>query len=169
MDTHECCPRFDPAPWDDTTHEWKDKRFIQGRVITAFYMPLNFGGVMRALDKRVREAGATIPNSLCLSDHTSKWNMDVYLAVDKEVPGVPNTTICGTFLSKVYEGPYKDTGKWCTDFEAFAKNRGLDIAKWYMWYTTCPKCAKKYGKNYVVIFAQTEMANTRVTEAEAVS
>ena len=24
----------------------------------------------------------------------------------------------------------------------------------YMWYTTCPKCAKKYGKNYVVILGQ---------------
>jgi hypothetical protein len=24
----------------------------------------------------------------------------------------------------------------------------------YQWYTTCPKCAKKYGKNYVVIIAQ---------------
>ncbi|MEI6577635.1 MAG: EFR1 family ferrodoxin [Bacteroidota bacterium] len=23
-----------------------------------------------------------------------------------------------------------------------------------MWYTTCPKCAKKYGKNYVVLMAQ---------------
>jgi len=23
-----------------------------------------------------------------------------------------------------------------------------------MWYTTCPKCAKKYGKNYVVIIAE---------------
>jgi hypothetical protein len=25
----------------------------------------------------------------------------------------------------------------------------------YMWYTTCPKCAKVYGKNYVVILAKT--------------
>ncbi|WP_369688185.1 hydrolase [Anaerophaga thermohalophila] len=24
-----------------------------------------------------------------------------------------------------------------------------------MWYTTCPKCAKKYGKNYVAIVGQT--------------
>jgi hypothetical protein len=32
-----------------------------------------------------------------------------------------------------------------------AKSKGLNITKEYMWYTTCPKCAKKYGKNYVVI------------------
>ncbi len=24
----------------------------------------------------------------------------------------------------------------------------------FNYYTTCPKCAKKYGKNYVVILAQ---------------
>lgn len=155
MDTNECCPPFDPTSWNEKTHEWKDKKFIKGKVFTAFYMPLNFGGVMRSLDAKVRNAGATIPDWLCLSDHTSKWNMDLYLAVDKEVPGAENTTVSGTFLSKVYEGPYKDTGKWCKDFEAFAKSKDLNIKKWYMWYTTCPKCAKKYGKNYVVIMAQT--------------
>jgi hypothetical protein len=24
----------------------------------------------------------------------------------------------------------------------------------YCYYTTCPKCAKKYGKNYVVLLAK---------------
>ena len=80
--------------------------------------------------------------------------MDVYLAVDKEIPDAENTTISGKFLSKVYEGPYKDTGKWSNDFENYARNEGLDISKWYMWYTTCPKCAKKYGKKYVAIIGR---------------
>jgi hypothetical protein len=26
-----------------------------------------------------------IPDYVCLSEHTSKWNMDVYLAVDREI------------------------------------------------------------------------------------
>lgn len=155
MDTNECCPKFDPAPWDDKTFEWKDKKFIKGKVFTLFYMPIGFGKVMKALDAKVRVAGATMPDWLCLSDHTSKWNMDVYLAVDKEVPGAENVTLSGKFLSKVYEGPYQDTGKWCKDFEGFAKNKGVNVRKWYMWYTTCPKCAKKYGKNYVAIVGQT--------------
>ena len=117
-------------------------------------MPLNFGSVMKRLDEQIRNAGATIPEWVCLSDHTSKWNMDVYCAVDKEIPNMENTTLSGKFLSKVYEGPYKDTGKWCKDFEEYAKGKRVSISKWYMWYTTCPKCAKKYGKNYVVILAQ---------------
>ncbi len=116
---------------------------------------MNFGGVMKKLDARVRESKVAILDNLCLSDHTSKWNMDVYLAVDKEIPGAKNVTLSGKYFSKVYEGPFKDTKKWCRDFEALTKSRNLDIEKWYMWYTTCPKCAKKYGKNYVVIMAHT--------------
>jgi hypothetical protein len=80
--------------------------------------------------------------------------MDVYLAVDREITGSENATLSGKYYSKVYEGPFQDTGKWSKDFESVAKSKGFDAKKWYMWYTTCPKCAKKYGKNYVVILAQ---------------
>jgi hypothetical protein len=152
----ECCPKFDPALWDGKIIEWENKRFIKDKVLTLFYMPINFGGVMKKLDRKVREAGASIPDNLGLSDHTSKWNMDMYLAVDKQIPDAENVTLSGRFLSKVYEGPFKDTKKWSDDFEAYAKEQGHDIKKWFMWYTTCPKCAKKYGKNYVVIIAEIE-------------
>jgi len=112
MNPDVCCPPFDPGPWDEKTLQWKDKRFIRDRVVTAFFVPLNFGRVMRRLDARVRAAGGTMPDNLCLSDHASKWRMDVYLAVDREIPGAANVTLSGTFFSKVYEGPYRDTGKW---------------------------------------------------------
>jgi len=152
----ECCPEFDPLPWDDKVLEWDHKKFIKDSVFTFFFMPVNFGRVMKRLDGKVRNAGATIPGWLCLSDHTSRWNMDLYLAVDKDVAGAENTTLSGKFYSKVYEGPFRDTGKWCKDFEDAAKTRGFAVKKWYMWYTTCPKCAKKYGKNYVVILSQVD-------------
>jgi len=155
MDNHtECCPKFDPKPWDNTISNWQNKRFVKDHVCTLFYMPMNFGRVIRRLDKKVRAANATMPGWLCLSDHTSKWNMDIYLAVDKEIPTAENVTLSGKFLSKVYEGPFKDTGKWCKDFEGYAKSNGHTIKKMYMWYTTCPKCAKKYGKNYVVVMSE---------------
>lgn len=152
----ECCPRYESSVWDDKTFEWQEKKFIRANVFSLFYMPLNFGSVMRKLDKKVREAGASIPDSICLSDHTSKWNMDIYLAVDKEIPGAENVNLSGKFFSKVYEGPFSDTGKWCSDYEGLVKSKGMNIKKWYMWYTTCPKCAKKYGKNYVAIVGQVE-------------
>ena len=153
-DKSVCCPKFDPEPWDGKTFDWNNKRFIRDRVRTFFYMPLNISRVMKRIDARVRGAGAAIPDWLCLSDHTSKWNMDIYVAVDKEVPVAENTSMSGKFFSKVYEGPFKDTGKWCEDFKVAAESKKLDIKKWYMWYTTCPKCAKKYGKNYVAIMGQ---------------
>jgi len=150
-----CCPKFDPAPWEDKVFEWENKKFIKTRVCTLFYMPINFGSAMKKLDRIIKQSGGNISaDFVCLSDHTSKWNMDLYLAVDQEISGIENTTLSGKFLSKVYEGPYKDTGKWCKDFENIAQSKGLTIKKWYMWYTTCPKCSKKYGKNYVVIVSQ---------------
>ena len=150
----DCCPPFDPIPWDDKFIEWKDKRFIRDHVFTFFYMPINFGSVIRRLDRKVRNSGAVIQDWLCLSDHTSKWNMDLYLAVDRVVSGVENTSLSGKFYSKVYEGPFSDTGKWSKDYETHITSKGLKIKKWYMWYTTCPKCAKKYGKNYVAIVGE---------------
>jgi hypothetical protein len=152
----ECCPPFDPIPWDDKLINWENKKFVKDKVCTAFFMPLNFGAVMRRLDAKVRSAGAVFVDNLGLSDHTSRWNMDLWLAVDKDVPGIENTTLSGKFFSKVYEGSYQNTGEWCKDYEAKAKAMGLTIKKWYMWYTTCPKCAKKYGKNYTVILGQVE-------------
>ena len=151
-----CCPEFDPKPWDNQLFEWKNKKFIKDSVFTLFFMPVNFGKVMIRLNKVISDAGAEIPEWLCLSDHTSRWNMDIYLAVDKEIPGVANTSLSGKYFSKVYEGPFRDTGKWCKDFENVLKSKGLNQKKMYMWYTTCPKCAKKYGKNYVVILANIE-------------
>ena len=150
----QCCPRLDPSLWDGKIFEWEGKKFIKDKVFTFFFMPVNFGSAMTRSIKRIEESGAKMLEGLVLSDHTSKWNMDLYLAVDKEVPGAENVQLSGKFLSKVYEGDFKDTGKWCKDFEGYAKDKGLEVKKWYMWYTTCPKCAKKYGKNYVVILAK---------------
>lgn len=150
----ECCPKFSPAPWDGKMIEWQNKKFIKDHVFTLFYMPINFGAAMTRLIGKVEKAGARVPDWLCLSEHTSKWNMDLFLAVDKAVPDAENMTLSGKFWTKVYEGPFKDTGKWMKDFEDFAKEKKVTIKKTYMWYTTCPKCAKKYGKNYVVIVAQ---------------
>jgi hypothetical protein len=151
--TEECCPRFDPAPWDGKVLEWKEKRFIRDQMRTFFYIPLNFARVIRRMNAKVEKAGASIPDRLCLFDHTSKWNLEVYLAVDRKIPGAENVTLNGTFLSRVYEGPYEDTGKWMEDFSRYATQQGREIKRWYVWYTTCPTCAKKYGENYVAIVA----------------
>lgn len=150
----QCCPRFDPLGWDGKIFEWHDKRFIKDTVKTFLFMPINFGQVMKRLDRLVTNAEANSPELLCISDHSSKSNMDVYLAVDREIPNANNISLSGTFFSAAFEGDYKNTGAWCKDFERQARDRNLLIKKMYMWYTTCPKCAKKYGKNYTVIIGE---------------
>lgn len=135
----ECCPKFDPKPWDGKSFEWKNKKFVKDKVFCLFYIPLNFGQVMAKLMGKV-DNGA-----MCLSDQTSMWSMDVYIEVNQEIEGMNNVTLSGKYISKVYEGEFKDVGKWMTDFK---KNNKVE--KVYMWYTTCPACAKKWGKNYVV-------------------
>lgn len=146
-----CCPRFNPEPWENKMIVWEKKKFIRMRVRTFFFMPLNFGPVIRKADELIKASGATVQDNLCLSDHTSKWNMNILLAVDREVQGAENIELTGNYFSRVYEGPFRDTDKWCKDYSAVVKGKGMTIKKWYMWYTTCPKCAKKYGKNFVVI------------------
>ncbi|MFH0962281.1 MAG: hydrolase [archaeon] len=146
-----CCPRFAPKGWDGKILKWKGKKFVKGSVLTLFYIPLNFGQVISGLMKKISAAGAKSPGWMGLSDHTSLFNMDIYVAVDRKVPALRNVELSGKFFSKVYEGDFKETGKWCGDFSALAKKKGFKIGKLYMWYTTCPKCAKAYGKNYVVI------------------
>lgn len=154
MKEEVCCPKFNPKPWDEKVFEWKNKKFVRAKVFTLFFMPVNFGSV---ISKLMQKVGKNISKDMMsLSDHTSKWNMDIYMAVDKEIDGVENITLSGKYLSKVYEGDFKETGKWCEDYKKYVESKKMKIKKWYMWYTTCPKCAKKYGKNYVVIIDEVE-------------
>lgn len=152
--TPECCPPFDPVPWHEKEFTWDYKIFIKTKVFCIFNMPVNFGGKMRKLLPMIEKAGAAMPDAMVLSEQTSMWNMNLMIAVDKAVPGIENITLSGRFLSQVFEGSFNQTGKWCRDFAGFVKGKGFEIKKMYMWYTTCPKCARKYGKNYVVLFGE---------------
>jgi len=60
----------------------------------------------------------------------------------------------GTFMSKVFEGPYKDAGKWAKEMDKYVRLKGKNPKKIYFFYTTCPKCAGYYGKNYTVLLAK---------------
>ena len=76
------------------------------------------------------------------------------LEVAAEVPNAENVRLSGSYLTKVFEGPFRDTGKWCAAMAEWVESRGKKIQRQLMYYTTCPRCAQHYGKNYVVIFAQ---------------
>jgi len=150
----ECCPRFEPDPWDDKVITWEKKPFLQDRVLSFLHIPLNFGAVMKRSMAAIEAAGAIPDQVVVLSDENSLWGADVYVAISKDIPGARTTTLSGTFLAKVFEGPYRNMRKWIGDMKSFVKSREKAIQRLYFFYTTCPKCSKKYGKNYVVILAQ---------------
>ena len=153
-DADVCCPQFDPEPWDEKEITWQGKKFVKDRVRSFLHIPLNFGAVMKRNMTRIEAAGAESDEVIVLSDENSLWGADVYIAVAADVPNATMATLSGTFLSKVFEGPYQNVRKWMEATKDFVAARGKEIRKLYCFYTTCPKCAKKYGKNYVVILAQ---------------
>ena len=104
--------------------------------------------------ERIKEANALAPEPLMLTDEKSLWGADIYIAVSKEVPGSEMERISGTFLSKVFEGPYKNAGKWANEMKKYVLSKGKELKNMYFFYTTCPKCAEFYGKNYVVLLAK---------------
>ncbi len=150
----ECCPEFDPMPWDDKVITWDGKLFLQDHVRSFLHIPLNFGAVMKRSMAAIDAAGARPSDVIVLSDEKSPWGADVFVAVSKDVPGAKTAALSGTFLTKVFEGPYQNMRKWIEEMNAFVAGRGKTLKKMYFYYTTCPRCAKKYGRNYVVILAQ---------------
>jgi len=149
-----CCPRFEPGPWDQKEVVLDNRLFVKDRVRSFLHIPLNFGKVMVRNMEKISAAGALAPEPLMLCDENSLWGSDVYIAVSKEVPDVENVRISGTFLTKVFEGSYKDIRKWIGQMQQYVAGKARQMKKMYFFYTTCPKCAKHYGKNYVVILAQ---------------
>lgn len=153
-DQKECCPRFDPSPWDGTEFTWDNRRFVKDRVTSFLHIPLNFGAVMKRNVGRIHDANAFPDPVVILTDENSLWGADVYIAVTREVPGANMATISGSFLSKVFEGPYRNVRQWVGEMKSHVQSRGKTVRKLYFFYTTCPRCAKKYGKNYVAILAR---------------
>jgi hypothetical protein len=152
-----CCPRFSPDKFDGKTFIWDGKLFVKDHVRTLFYMPLNFGKVITRSWSKIEAADALTPEPpLVLSDHTSKWNMDIYIEVPKSVPGAEMATLSGTFMSKVFEGPFNKVGEWEKSMRSWVKDQGKSVKKHFMYYVYCPKCAKFYGKNYTAFVTEVE-------------
>jgi hypothetical protein len=149
-----CCPPFDPALWRDKEVVWRDKPFVHDEVTSFLHVPLNMGSKVTKAMKLIDAAHATPEHPLMLSDERSPWHAELYIDVTKPVPGADVQRLSGTFLTKVFEGPFSDAGQWMTQMKRYVADQGRTLEKLYFGYTTCPRCAKAYGKNYVVMFAK---------------
>jgi len=151
-----CCPRFDPKPWDEKEIVWKDKLFVKDHVTSLFHIPINFGNVMIRNIEKIKNANALPPKPLMLSDENSLWGSDIYIHVSADVPNSKMIKISGKFITKVFEGHYKDMGKWIDEMKRYVDSKNKKMKKMYFFYTMCPSCAKYYGKNYTVLLAQVD-------------
>ena len=149
-----CCSLIDASKWDEQEFVWDNKLFVKDHVTSFFHIPLNFGTVVGRVQNKIEAAEAYPSDPFWLSDEVSLWGSDFYSTVDREVPDAEMQTISGTFLSKVFEGSYKNMGSWTKEMTAYVEAKGKKVKKLYFYYTVCPKCAKEFGKNYVVILAK---------------
>jgi hypothetical protein len=149
-----CCPRFDPKPWENQEFHFEDKPFVRVHTLSLFHVPLNMGSVFTKTFEAIKRAHANDDEFVVLSHDESAWSGEHLFAVKGEVPGVENVKLSGDFLTHVFEGPFSDTPKWCKEMAAFVAGKGKRLETLYFYYTTCPRCAKHYGKNYVVGIAQ---------------
>lgn len=154
--TH-CCPRFNPEGWNKRDLHFRDKLFVKAKTRSLFHIPLNMGSVFpRTLDA-IEKAGARDDDDfIVLSHDPSAWTGEHYFAVRKDVAGQEMAHLSGDYFTRVFEGPYKNVPVWQKEMEELVNSRGKQIKKTYFFYTTCPKCAKVYGKNYVVAVAEIE-------------
>ena len=152
-----CCPRFDPDNWDSQDFHFQDKLFVRATTRSLAHIPLNMGSVFRKTFQAIKHANAqSDANFIVLSRDQSAWSAEHLFAVNKEVPDEEMVQLTGDFVTKVFEGPYKFVPRWCEELDESVKAQGKDAKRTFFFYTTCPKCAKTYGKNYVVGVAQVE-------------
>jgi hypothetical protein len=119
------------------------------------HVPLNIGSMIKRTWGKIEKAGAAPSDEfLMLSTDPSPWRGEHFFAVAKDVPGAEMVKLSGHYLTKVFEGPYRDAGKWVREMVRYVESQGKQVRKLYFSYTTCPKCAKYFGKNYVVAFAE---------------
>ncbi|MBC8326985.1 MAG: hypothetical protein H8E27_15300 [Verrucomicrobia subdivision 3 bacterium] len=149
-----CCPRFNPALWDHQILEWTNKSFVRDTVRCLFHIPLNFGGVMASNVERIEAAKVKDPEMIVLSDECSLWKSVVYISVSGDLPGADNVKLSGRFMSRVFEGHYRHAGQWAKEMAGHVAEKNETLKRQLFYYTTCPKCAETYGKNYVVLLAE---------------
>lgn len=115
------------------------------------HVPVNMRQVFDRVHRRIEAAGAHDPdNHIVLSRDLSPWQAEHLFSVSAPVPGEDDVTLTGDFITKVFEGPYRDARHRYDEMQKLAHRKGTISNEVYFFYTTCPKCAKAYGRNYVV-------------------
>lgn len=155
----ECCPKFNPEKWDKKAYNWDNKPFIKETVPTLFHMPLPqiVGKKIIKMCKMMEESKKAETNSedvLMLFRDPSAFKSEIYLSVTGAVPNANNVNISGKFVGRVFSGSYSAVPKFIKQMNEYLATQGEKAKDYYIHYAYCPKCAKKYGDNYMILFAK---------------
>jgi hypothetical protein len=156
--TDECCPEFHPELWDEKINYWNNKLFLKASVPEIFHIPLP-GVYAKAITKmwaKAEAAGVAPPRKdfLLLAYDPSPFKGELYMYITKEMPGEDVVSLTGTFYSKVFDGPYNKVPRYIDETNAYLTGKGKKAKKFYFNFAYCPRCAKKYGHNYIVALAE---------------
>ena len=155
----ECCSKFNPEKWDKKTFNWQDKSFIKETIPTFFHIPFPpmIGKKVMKMWDLAQKSNATLPNeneTLILFRDPSAFKSEIYCSVTKNVEAANNTTISGIFVAMVFDGPYNAIPKYIKKMEEYLKEKNKTPKDYFVHYAYCPKCAKKFGHNYSILFAE---------------
>ena len=142
---------IDPEGWDGQELHFEDKPFVRATTRSVMHVPLDMGKVFQRVQTHLENAGAFDPEDvIVLSRDLSAWQAEHLFAAARNVHGEEMTTLSGDFVTRVFEGPYRDAKDWDAEMRDAVRARGATPDDVYFFYTTCPKCAKAYGRNHVV-------------------
>jgi len=153
-----CCPLFKAELWNDVKQSWNEKLFLKDSVPEIFHIPLP-GTYAKAIDrmwKKASGAGAAPEKEdfLLLAHDPSPFKGELYMAITKDIPGEPTVKLSGDFFSKVFEATYNEVSKCLQEMNVSLASKKMISKKDYIYFPYCPKCAKKYGHNYVVVLSK---------------
>lgn len=122
------------------------------------HIPVNMSSVVKRMFAKIEAVKAAPKNEdfLMLCFDPSPWKSEIRMSVTKTVPGGKMSRLSGTFISRVFDGPYNHVPLWIKQMDQSLAQKGKSAKKYFFHFAYCPKCAKKYGHNYCVAFAQVD-------------
>ncbi len=150
-----CCPRFHADLWDDQALHFENKRFARATSCSVKHVPQDMAPAYAAAACAIEKAGAWHDNEMLVLNRIVPGGAAEHLfAVRKDVPQLEMVRLDGDYRTRVFEGPYDDAPRWQDQFRRDLARRGLEVARLYLYFTTCPACAEALGANYVVAVAR---------------
>lgn len=147
----DAVPVSNQGGWNGRAIKFKSKLFVHTLTGSVLHVPYNMGSVFARVQGHIDQAEAHDAHDfIVLSRDLSAWKAEHLFSVSWKVPGEEHLRLSGDFLTKVFEGPYRNIRHWHTAMQDLRIEGASAPERVYFFYTTCPRCAKTYRENYVV-------------------